>query len=473
MNPLYLATAMLICFANDNDALIPEKWAYEGLAILEENMVMANLVHRDYSAEIREFGDVVNAHRPAARTGRRKTDSDSYTANDVSVTNVRVPLDQWFYDSFVIKDGESSKAFKDLVMVHLEPAVQNMARMVDRAVLGRCHEFIKTPGTRSGRLLNISSSTARDYVLEAREHLNTQKAFMDGRNLVLAPSAETALLKTDLFVAANQRGDGGSALENAMLGRILGFNTYMAQNVNYISTTNADVVTGTVTNALAAGGSGAQACTVTSYITSLGEYAVVAGNDQPTHITADADNGSNTTSVTLNEANKYATLSSAVITVYKKCDVKGNFAAGWAKEVVVDGHTASKPPQVGQLISFGTGVNRHTYTVIEATSVSTTETNLLLDRPLEAGISDNDLAFPGPAGSMNLAFHRNSIALVSRPLALPDSSLGVRAAVGVHNGVAMRVIMQYDSSLGGTRVNLDVLAGVAILDDDLGCLLLG
>lgn len=472
MNPLYFATAMLICFANDNDALIPEKWAYEGLAILQENMVVANMVHRDYSEEIKEFGDVVNAHRPAARTGRRKTDADEYTANDVSVTNVRVPLDQWFYDSFIIKDGESSKAFKDLVTVHLEPAVQNMARMVDRAILGRCHEFIKTPTSRAGRLLNMTSSNARDFVLEAREHLNTQKAFMDGRNLVLAPSAETALLKTDLFVAANQRGDGGSALENARLGRILGFDTFMAQNVNYISTANADIVTGTITNAAAAGATGSQNCTITGYEVNVGEYAVVAGNDQPTYVTARTAS-TDTTAITLNEANKYATGALAGVTVYKACDVKGDYSAGHSKEVVVDGHTANKGPQVGQLISFGTGSSRHTYTIIEATANSSTETALLLDRPLAANISDGDLAFPGPAGSMNLAFHRDAIALVSRPLAIPDSSLGVRAAVGVYNGIAMRVLMQYDSKAGGTRVNLDVLAGVAILDENLGCLLLG
>lgn len=27
------------CFANDNDAFVPEMWAMEGLAVLEENMV--------------------------------------------------------------------------------------------------------------------------------------------------------------------------------------------------------------------------------------------------------------------------------------------------------------------------------------------------------------------------------------------------------------------------------------------------
>jgi len=29
----------LTCYANDNDAMVPELWAQESLAILEENMV--------------------------------------------------------------------------------------------------------------------------------------------------------------------------------------------------------------------------------------------------------------------------------------------------------------------------------------------------------------------------------------------------------------------------------------------------
>ncbi len=36
---------VLASFANDNDALIPELWARESIAVLEENMVMAMLIH--------------------------------------------------------------------------------------------------------------------------------------------------------------------------------------------------------------------------------------------------------------------------------------------------------------------------------------------------------------------------------------------------------------------------------------------
>ena len=45
-------------------------------------------------------------------------------------------------------------------------------------------------------------TNAKDYVLDARERLNVNKAPLDGRRLVMAPTAETAMLKTELFIAA-------------------------------------------------------------------------------------------------------------------------------------------------------------------------------------------------------------------------------------------------------------------------------
>lgn len=473
MNPLYISFAVATCYANDNDAFIPEKWAMEGLAILEENMVMARLVHRDFSDEVANFGDVVNTRRPGTFRSQRKTDSDSVVSQDASSTNVQVPLNQHEYVTFVIKDGEASKSFKELVQVYLLPGMQAIARGVDRGLVGQVHQYIRTSAKRVGRLSNLTSSNAKDFVLEARETLNKNLAYVAGRRLMLSPSSETALLKTDMFVKANERGDSGIALENAILGRILGFDTYMDQNVPSITTTNADIATGTVTNALAAGGSGSQTVSITGYVVNVGEYATVAGNDQPTHVTAETDNATDTSAVTLNEANKYATLSSAAITVYKACDVKGDYAAGWTKEIVVDGWTAAKAPQVGQLISFGTGASRHTYTIIESFLSASGEQSLLLDRPLTATVADDDLAFPGPAGSFNLAFHRDSLALVTRPLARPNGGLGVMASVQSYNDVTMRVAMQYDGSAQGTRVTLDLLCGYAVLDSELACLFLG
>ena len=114
------------------------------------------------------------------------------------------------------------------------------------------------------------------------------------------------------------------------------------------------------------------------------------------------------------------------------------------------------------MLAFGTGGSRKVYTVIESEDAGST-CAVYLDRPLELAVADDDPAFPGPTGSMNLAFHRDALALVTRPLALPDSRMGVMAAVVPHNGIGMRVLMQYDINAGGTVVNCDILAGVAVL----------
>jgi len=458
----------LACFANDNDAMIPEKWAQESLAILEENMVMARLVHRDFSMEVANHGDVVNTRRPAEFITKRKVDSDSVVSQDATTTNVQVPLDQHIYVTFTIKDGESSKSFQDLVDMYMAPAAMQIARSVDRVLIGQAPQF---EANQVGRLAEMTSSNAKDFILSAREKMNDNKAYASGRNLVLTPASETDMLATELFIQANTRGDDGTALEEARLGRILGFDTYMDQNTPYLSATAGETATGNM-NTGATAGQTTSVCMVSSYQVVVGEYIWIESEGQLHEVKVVAGA---TTDVTLVDPFVNTVANGADAVIYKNCDVNGTYAAGYSKRIKLDGYAANTGPSVGQIVSFGTsnGSDRHTYVVIEKTVVSTTEAWYLLDRPLSAGIADGDKAFPGPKGSVNLAFHRDAIALVSRPLALPDTSLGVRTAVGAYNDVAMRVAMQYDISAQGTVVTLDLLCGVKVLDANLGCVLLG
>lgn len=469
MNELYLLKVAVACFANDNDAFIPEMWALEGLAVLEENMVMAGMVHRDFQNEVANYGDVVNTRRPGTFKAKRKTDADSIELQDASSSNVQVPLNQHFYISFTIKDGESSKSFQELLQVYVVPGMQGIARGIDRAICGQTHRFLANV---AGKLQGLDGTNSKDYLLEVRETLNKNLAYPDGRRLVLAPASETALLKTDLFVAANERGDGGGALREAMLGRVLGFDTYMAQNQPGVyGAASVDSFTKTVEAAYAAGES-TLTVNAAGDTPPEGAFVTVAGDAQPRWCftgTVDA-------SIVLEEPLKYAVANQALATVYAKCDVNTAMPAGYAKGVIVDGYTANKPPQVGQMVAFGvTKATRHTYTVIDAyeNPSNASQTILWLDRPLEVLVADNAPCFPGPLGAYNLAFHRDALALVTRPLALPNTAMGVRAAVANYNNVGMRVSMQYDITTQGTIVTMDLLAGVALLDENLGCVLLG
>jgi len=463
-------------FANNNDALIPELWARESIAVLEENMVMGNLIHRDFSNEIAAFGDVVNTRKPGDMTVNRKTDADTVSYNDAILTNVQVPLDQHMYTGFVIKDGEGSKSMQDLIAIHLVPALKSIANGIDRAILGRmAHALLGAPADRVGKLLGLSSSNAKDFVLAARERLNRNLASLQGRQMVLAPGSETAMLSNDLFIKADERGDSGSALTEARLGRILGFNTYMDQNVNGIAADASlrDSLAGTAP-AASAGDSGSLAVAFVGHEVVAGEFVVLADNAQPTWASAATVAAGDTSAVTLHEALKYDVAGSSVATVYKAAAANGAYAAQYSKGIDIDGHAAGKNLVLGQLVAFGsTAGTRHVYSVIEVLSAGSTNTTVLLDRPLDSAIADDDACFPGPAGDFNACFQRDSVALISRPLAQPENAFGARSFVASHNNIAMRATMQYDIDAQGTKVVLDLLAGVAVLDNRLACLLLG
>jgi hypothetical protein len=188
MKSLYLSRPFVACYENNLDAYVPELWAQEGLAILEENMVMANLVHRDFENEIARFGDVVNTRKPGEFKIRRKTDGTTLAQQDATATNVPVPLDQWFYSSFVIRDGEGSKSFQELTDIYLRPAMQTIARGVDRALLGR-PPFLRRARHRRVASWRLSASTAKDYVLD-RVSAERQQGPVEGRRLVMAPTAK-------------------------------------------------------------------------------------------------------------------------------------------------------------------------------------------------------------------------------------------------------------------------------------------
>jgi hypothetical protein len=101
------------------------------------------------------------------------------------------------------------------------------------------------------------------------------------------------------------------------------------------------------------------------------------------------------------------------------------------------------------------------------------EQSLLLDRPLEVALTNNQLAFPGPVGDFNFAFNRNAIALVTRPLAVPPAGAGVITQLASYRDMVLRMQMSYDSVKQATRFNVDVLFGVKQLDSNLGVVMLG
>jgi hypothetical protein len=428
-------------------------------------------VNRQFSPELARAGDQVNAWRADARTTRRKDGADSYTATDANLTAVPVKLDQYFFDTIVITDEDEALTLPELTRLHLLPMIEGIARGIDRCVLGRVHAFLRqgSPLKRAGKLEGMTKSNAQDYILEAEEVLAGNLAPMEGlRTAIVHHTANTKLMGSDAFSRSDARAVNPTVLTGEV-GVVYNTRVVMSQNVNYVYAPNADTQTAAVNNAggYAAGTNVSMTVTDPGTDWTVGEYAVIDGNQQPTFITAT----SAATNLTLNETLKYAVADAAVITHYLKATNEATERAAGYKKSMVFTHTAAKNLQAGQLISFGTGVSRHTYTVIEVSATTSTTTTVLLDRPLEATVASGADAFPGPAGSMNPVLHEDAIAFVSRPMQPVASEDGANSAVVNYRGIGIRVVMQYVIGTGGKQVNVDILAGISVLNEDLLCVM--
>lgn len=451
---------------NDLDVYVPELWARESMAILLEEMVMANLVHRDFEEEFAQYGETINISRPGGFEAKRKHLTDNITIQDAVADKIQVKLDQHIHVSFIIRDGEESKGFTSLVDEFLQPALEAQARFIDRVVIGQYVHFLVNG---VGELGNLTAANSVGYLLALRQRMSQNKAPMTPRIMALTPGSETALLSNELFLDASRVGDEGTALREASLGRKLGFDMFSALNAPTISSGNTTSA-GAINNG-AGYGIGTTVLTVDGITGAIavGTWLTIAGEMYPHRVSAKTDTLGNTTSITLETGLKKAVADDAVITFYTPGAVNNaaGYAAGWAKEITIDGFTVA--PQVGQIVTFGTNLAHGKYTIVDTNGL----VGITLDRPLAEALVDDQSVNIGPAGSYNLAFHRDAIALVVRPLALPRPSKGVEAGVENFGGLSIRVVISYDAERQGSLVTVDMLAGIAVLDDDLGGVLLG
>jgi len=439
-------------FDNEVDAMIPELWAAEGLLQLVDNLVATKLVHTDFSKDIAKQGDVVNAHRPQAMKAKRKGVNDDIVSSDANADSVQVPLDQYLYESFIIKDTEAAMAFQDLVQMFLTPAITSLAEAADKIVLGLIYNFINNS---VGQLNGLTTADFKTYLLRLRKNMNDSKVPVADRRLILSTVSEMLALGLEEFTAADKVGDKGTSMRNASLGKVFGFDTFMDQNTPTVEASSIDSV---VRNTTAAYPVGAVAITCASFGTApvAGSYITFAGSAIPYKIAS-----ATATVVTLEKGLQHAIASGAAATYVKPCLVNavGGYPVKYDKYITIDGFTAGKVPQIGQLVDFAGLV----YSIIDVDGSS-----ILLNKPLQVAIADNQAVLLGPAGSYSFAFNRNALAFVNRPLPMVRPGIGANSFVISAEGISLRVVMSYDDTKDGTRVTVAMLCGVAVLDEKLG-----
>lgn len=221
-----------------NNFLTVNEIAKESLMRLQNNLVMGGLVYTDFEDEFANKGDTVNVRKPA--TFVAKDFATATEAQGINESSVAVKLDKIADVTVEVTSKQLGLNIQDFGTQIVDGAMQALAQKIDADLLGLYVDIpyaSGTAGTTPSALANIANVS---------KVLNNNKVPFGNRRLVIDPEAQAKLIILDAIANADKSGST-QGLREANMGRILGFDSYLDQNVYTHTKGNLDAdATGTV-----------------------------------------------------------------------------------------------------------------------------------------------------------------------------------------------------------------------------------
>src|SRR3982751_2815670 len=126
--------------------------AADALAVLVGNLVMGNLVNRDYESSLAQAGDTINVPIPPTMVANNIAEGGTVQAQNPSLGNAQIVLNTHAEATFTIPDVTRALAVPDLLSVYMQPAVVAIAEKIESDLLNLYAGFtatspLGTPGT--------------------------------------------------------------------------------------------------------------------------------------------------------------------------------------------------------------------------------------------------------------------------------------------------------------------------------------
>src|SRR5580692_12924057 len=126
--------------------------AADALPALVGNLVMGNLVNRDYEPTLAQAGDTVNVPIAPQLVANNIAEGNAVQLQNPSLGNAQIVLNTHAEATFQIPDVTKVLAVPDLLKIYMEPAVAAIAQKVESDLLNLYAGFtanipVGTPGT--------------------------------------------------------------------------------------------------------------------------------------------------------------------------------------------------------------------------------------------------------------------------------------------------------------------------------------
>src|SRR6201984_3564181 len=115
--------------------------AVDALPALVGNLVMGNLVNRDYEPTLAHAGDTVNVPIPPSLVANNLAEGGNVQTQNPSLGNAQIVLSNHCEATFQIPDVTKVLAVPDLLQVYIRPAVIALAERIESDLLGLYANF--------------------------------------------------------------------------------------------------------------------------------------------------------------------------------------------------------------------------------------------------------------------------------------------------------------------------------------------
>jgi hypothetical protein len=202
--------------------------AADALPVLVGNLVMGNLVNRDYEPVLANAGDTVNVPIPPTMVANNIAEGGTVQTQNPSLGNAQIVLNTHAEATFQIPDVTKILAVPDLLKIYMQPAVAAIAQSIETSLLNLYAGFttntpVGTPGT---ALTEATVDAAETALFLAKVPPSEQKY------IVVDSAAYSAWRQIPLFEEFQTAGAAGlAALIDGTIGKYKDFYIFRSQFV--------------------------------------------------------------------------------------------------------------------------------------------------------------------------------------------------------------------------------------------------
>ena len=203
--------------------------AADALPALMSNLVMGNLVNRDYEPTLANAGDTVNVPIPPTMVANNIAEGGTVLTQNPNLGNAQIVLNTHAEATFQIPDVTKVLAVPDLLRLYMQPAVIALAEKIESDLLALATQFTANAPLGSG---GVGISEA---VIDTAETVlfNAKVAATDPKYLIVDGNTYSQMRQIQRFSEYRTAGEAGlRALIDGGLGKFKDFYVFRSQLVN-------------------------------------------------------------------------------------------------------------------------------------------------------------------------------------------------------------------------------------------------